>query len=292
MAGAADVHSRKSARWFFDLLIRRVPDQFSACTSNVRHELFHAIQWAYDQLLRDYADGSTRARSVWTIEGTATAASRSSATMLRDLDAIFPVHTVTDDLTDSRDNREYSAQDFWVYYGLRTATSIAYLRAVFEKGGTPEHVDAAIALADAYWTWVKNQAFEKVYTLDGTLTNGRCTFESAAFGTLFNLPLRFATTDHAQGTLDPLSSVMVEVTIDASVEVGFIHAENDADSDDLRYKVYRNPSTADCDTTEHDGPRAISVIQPGQKYYVLLSNVSTSDRFNFVVQVSPGPLPE
>ena len=151
--------------------------------------------------------------------------------MLRDLDANVPVHTVTDDLTDIRDKRDNSAQDFWVYYGLRTATSIAYLRAVFEKGGTPEHVDAAIALADSYWTWVKNQAFEKVYTLDGTLTNGPCTFESAAFGTLFNLPLRFATTDHAQGTLGPLSSMMVEVTIDASVEVGFIHAENDADSD-------------------------------------------------------------
>lgn len=202
----------------------------------------------------------------------------------------FPVHLVTDSLTDRSERKEYSAQDFWVYTGLRSAIPISYLRPIFERGGTPEHVDAARPLADAYWQWAKNQAFEKVYTLDGTLKSGPCTPETAAFATPFTL--RYDNTDNTQGTLPPLTSEVVEVTIDTQLEVGTIHADNDGDSDDPRYKVYRDPAAPGCDTNEQDGARRVSVIQPDQKYFVLLSNVSMTDSYTFVVQVSQGVLPE
>ena len=127
-----------------------------------------------------------------------------------------------------------------MYYGLRNAIPISYLRPIFEHGGTPEHVDAARPLADDYWNWAKNQAFEKVHNLDGRLDNRAVYARDRGVRHAVHAAVRHYRQRAGHAAAADLGDRRGHHR--RAVEVGVIHAENDGDSDDLRYKVYADPA--------------------------------------------------
>lgn len=243
----------------------------------VRHELFHAIQFAYDQLASDgFLD---RSHSSWTIEGTATVAAYSSATFQRD--ARRSPRSIVPTLTDSSDLNDYRSQDFWIHTGEGLGASLAYLQPIFEQGGTPEHVNAALALAGPYWGWVKNQAFE------GTLSTPACEIDRAVIGEPIMMTYGPGKPDFVQGTLEPLSAAVVEITFEERQEGDItILAENDRNGADLSYKVYWNRESG-CEAIP-DGERIFATIPQNGKRHVVLSNTSLSEPFTFIVRVIGG----
>ncbi|MDX1600545.1 MAG: hypothetical protein R3191_03415, partial [Anaerolineales bacterium] len=94
-------------------------------TATLRHEYFHATQWAYDGVTND-PDWSG-----WVIEGTATASEFSLNTM--DRDDGRSLHTIDRPLRSDAGFFEYRAQDFWVYLGDRFGEDLGYLEALFER---------------------------------------------------------------------------------------------------------------------------------------------------------------
>jgi hypothetical protein len=139
-----------------------------------RHELFHAIQYAYPKVpKKEPAD-----RDKWVIEGTADAAAgwngamnRSVGRWLRRVDVSF---------FDAADDLEYQAQDFWVHMftsrspyaplGEKRQLPLGDLSSFFERGGTTASVVDRLqypasltygSLAAEYWAWTKNQVVEK-----------------------------------------------------------------------------------------------------------------------------------
>jgi hypothetical protein len=245
----------------------------------VRHELFHAIQSAYGGMFWDNVHPGRHKLSAWTAEGTATAAENSSATMQRDTSD--PPRSIIPTVTDTSGPNEYWIEDFWVYTGQELGASLAYLQPIFEQGGTPEHVNAALTLDSAYWRWIKHQTFE------GTLQTAACEIDRTVIGTPIDLNYAPGKPDFVQGTLEPLSSVVVEITF-AERQEGTIRivADNDADSDDLKYKVYWNKESG-CENIP-DGERSFETIPKNGKRHVVLSNTNLDEPFTFIVQVIGG----
>lgn len=241
----------------------------------VRHELFHAIQYAYPAMARD----SRKEQYDWVGEGTAAAAEESSATLARSPD--FEHRQISVSLTDESDDNEYRTQDFWVYTGRSLGESLAYLQPIFEQGGTPEHVNNALTLDSAYWNWIKNQLIEKQIPLDGPVLASTCQMEFGLIGP--SIVTRFPETRSVQGTLAPLTSILVEVTFDHPMAVAAFMADNDGDSNDLRYKVYVE-GEAGCEAVP-DGQRVFRPVPQFAERFVLVSNVSIDTPFTFVVQI-------
>jgi hypothetical protein len=252
-------------------------------TETVRHEFFHAIQYAYPNLALDWDAPNVD----WLIEGTATAAERSSSPLKRRIAETR--HPITVMLTDF-ENR-YRAQDFWVYTFLTRRQSIAYLRPIFEAGGTPEKIYSALALGDAYWAWIKNQAFEKTeraidYEEDGNdgFQYPTCVLEHS----LVDPPLGmyYPTERQIKGRLTPLTSAVVAITFEQPAQGVSVWAQTKYMSSDLRYKVYDQEGQANC-AGVRDGERTLFINTPAVRY-VVVSNVSATDTLDFVVGVSGG----
>lgn len=256
------------------------PGNVDAVRSIVRHELFHAIQASYPQVAADYLGPKRYPKTLWLMEGTAAAAERSSYIMLRSND--FGLHSVTSPLTNTLNVEEYSAQDFWVYTGLELGESIAYLQPIFDQGATPLHVDRALTLKNAYWSWAKNHALEHHERLDGALDAAACALETKVVPTTINMsyPAKRST----QGSLEPLASAVVKITFTSGRGFVSIMADNDGNSDDLVYKVYK-ADEAGCEAVP-DGQRTLSNVKANDVYYVLLSNISIDTDFRFVVQIN------
>lgn len=123
----------------------------------VYHEYFHATQWAYQ--------GFRRKHQGWSVEGMARASENSAQSMKRgpggwhDLDVAL-----------SKGSQKYRAQDFWVFIGQEMNRGLDYLIPFLKQGANAETVDKVLqntygnaypsGLSSAYWTWIKNQAFE------------------------------------------------------------------------------------------------------------------------------------
>lgn len=164
------------------------PDPFLAY-----HELFHAIQFAYPAL-RDNGlgrDPEVRLELHRTMEAAAVAAEGSLDGLTRSNQQVIgraPLN-VTQTLWRSPTPFEmatefdYAAQDFLVYLGKVIAPAdpqLDFMIPWFEQGGLESDLDTVLredldptfnSLGDAYWQWVKNQAFEKQIIL-GTDWNG------------------------------------------------------------------------------------------------------------------------
>lgn len=149
----------------------------------IRHELFHAIQYAYSETKSLVLWGLTR--HDWFIEGTATAAEFSyiddgpgDASMFRSQH--YPAYPIYESLrSDIRTDQsilgietlKYAAQDFWVYVGRSAGLDMNYLIPILEHGPTLNNISAYLptdvgALGQAYWSWIKNATFERVIETD------------------------------------------------------------------------------------------------------------------------------
>ena len=167
-------------------------------SSVARHELFHAVQYAYPKV--------GQGRNDWVTEGTAAAAVASDTEMhrtslpvdyeLRKVDV--PLAAPTDRSGESFDT--YQAQDFWVYLlhsGDRNA-NLGALDSFFKLGATTRSVADRLAnndhslllfrsLGEEYWAWVKNQVMEKTVPLESLPSPGdslanSCQLEHALLG--------------------------------------------------------------------------------------------------------------
>ena len=245
----------------------------------VRHELFHAIQASYPKLFEDMT-GNDRERADWTLEGTAAAAELSSSSMRVSSD--FPAHTISDSLVDTADVHEYSAQDFWVYTGEELGANLSYLRTIFEAGGTPENVATVLNLGDAYWSWAKNQAFEKERRVHPAIRLPACVIEPTLTGT--HSIESWPGTVRSTGSLPPLTSAVIEINFTDTMEIGNLSATSSGGDDVVRYKLYSGGTNPDC-ATDPEGERQLGLILRNSKRYVLVSNTSPSDTHTYTVIV-------
>jgi len=248
----------------------------------LRHEYFHATQYAYTRVLADPQDGSIE----WATEGQATAAQSSNNAMSREL--TWNKHAVDDSLLNSDLYVRYQAQDFWVYLGARLNRGLDYLAALLEEGLTPAEVDGYLRrqlknpevpdLATAYWEWAKNQVYEKTIGLGGTPA-ARCAFDgdvATAFFIVFdpNFPA-----PPRQFHVQPLSSVVVRVDFnDPTSYTGLIEASSSSPS--LKVKIYRRGGV-DCPGEVEAKDREVEVRQgTAQTFFVLMSNTDHSGRID------------
>jgi hypothetical protein len=147
------------------------PDQPDPVTAH--HELFHAIQHAYWGISDNWHLWELRR----TIESGAVAAEMSLTGLTRSSD--WDPYPVTHPLWSSVNvsGWDYRAQDFLVYLCKKApypwtepqqGGGLAWLNTWYLCGGLEEDLDYLIeydhtlnSLGEAYWEWVKNQAFEK-----------------------------------------------------------------------------------------------------------------------------------
>lgn len=249
----------------------------------VRHELFHAVQASYTPVAEDRNKQALK-ETDWLVEGTATAAERSGDTMLRSPRATL--RRATDPLLSNDDLLAYQAQDLWVFTGLDGSQgdqTLAYLKPIFEQGATPQHVDAAMSLDEAYWVWAKNQVFEHEQAMDGAFGVGPCEFDPHTYdGTQVRI-LDYPAAYRLEGTLPPLTTAIVMIRSAVAREIMPVGASNSTNPLDLRYKVVQigEENCRDVD----DGARILRNIAAGGERYVLVANVSYTQAFEYVVEV-------
>jgi hypothetical protein len=161
------------------------PGESTPSEYTTRHEFFHSLQVAYENTVKNYWERETATEI---LQGTATAAEASLRELTRSSDPANPPFNVDIPLfsntlgdstrPDEPDDLDYSyldymTQDFFVYLGRRLDPEdpqINYLVPLFEKGGTLEDINQVLqeydkeaikSLGESYWSWVKNQSFEK-----------------------------------------------------------------------------------------------------------------------------------
>jgi hypothetical protein len=256
--------------------------------TTVRHELFHAIQNAYDSF---YRDGSFQ--EDWLMEGTAVSAAVSTAdTTVRDA-VKYPLRrtdvTLTQEKAKGMSLYPYQAQDFWVHLfnsalnGKPRNHTLGYLADFFTQGA--ETVDVATVmlasperyapLGEEYWAWVKNQTIEKSVRFVGM--RRACRLEPNLIGepgqAIMTLEYSPTSTTVKVDFQRPLESKLVKIKFREGVaEAAKIMVENVEDSDvDLAYKVYLQKDTEGCQHVK-DGMRELLQLETGVTVFVLLAN--------------------
>jgi len=272
----------------------------------IRHELFHAIQFAYP-----YARTSSFDR--WVVEGTAAVAEHSQNTMVRDLDwglrAVDPSLLLTlsgqtaDSINIDKRYLEYQTQDFWAFQGLDAGKGLDYLQPLFEAG--LETADVIDVLGDgdymeAYWLWASNQVMEKSIDLDGALQNP-CNYVPGVVEVLpwFNHDWRDIKKREYIVHVEPLSTAVVKMKMDGAYDAGFVWiALNDLGQDPdatkaLRYKIYVDGENNCAGIPE--GPRLFPQSDGGmttaEDYYVVISNIDDDAGYDYKIRLELTPIP-
>lgn len=158
--------------------------------ATLRHELFHAFQFAFGVVFNTDRNTHKDIRSF--IEGQATAATFSnSASLSRESTWEWYDHFLNPLGDGGRDDYAYRAQDFWVYLGQRLGRGLDLFLPFLRRGPLPEQVDTAFRLdirdpgipdlGSAFFAWGRNQMMEADVLLPGsgygpysTLLGGRC----------------------------------------------------------------------------------------------------------------------
>jgi hypothetical protein len=247
----------------------------------LRHELFHATQFAYRPFYKSVP------QKHWLREGTASAASRSGAHPLQRFGG-WNVRAVDVSLELSSSLFAYEAQDFWVFFGRHIQEGLSMLIPIFQAGAQTADVNDNLqspTLAQAYWLWAKNQVFEKNDDL-GVLGNP-CEYNPQAVKAPY--VYKIATVeDTASGILTPLTSALVEVDSDFATIVLDAHAPWPSPApighpldDDVHFKIYQEGDDK-CEALPEDTKRQLDDAD-SKKIYVLVTNTSLTKVKNFGV---------
>jgi FG-GAP repeat len=252
----------------------------------VRHELFHAVQYAYPAV-------RAGARDDWVIEGTAEAATRSDVVMRRSptegwfrewrLVNVELTHERGDEGT-SESLYPYETQDFWVYLfqANQRNLNLGELASFFGRGATTGSVADRMEnpptlmfypLGLEYWDWVKNQVIEKRVTFEDTLLNP-CQIERDTSGYSNLTPAAIswpALPHHVYGSLENLQSAVVKIAFTERMPFGTILAEKGGNGEGLKYKVYVEGEEQCRDMA--DGELTVRNLPKGSIVYVVLSNI-------------------
>ncbi len=283
-------------------LPRSAANDMTGRAQTVYHEVFHSIQYHYNA-----ATASGFQRNVYwpLIEGGANTAERSRAVMERngsnvphpvDVPLSRPFGTGLDP-----DDHDYHAQDFWVFVGLDRGVGIDYFQTLLSgptltttavDQGFRQRFGDAYGLSEAYWAWVKNQAFEAGVTGGGLLLNDPCVLdtsmlvnESTGLGGGVSLPT--VTFNPAVGIsgyqnlvtedLQPLTARVYQIDLQTYGPSYFVDIGVTIDNPDIRVKFYEDypgPTTACHATPDGKSYRAaIDGDEPIRTLYMLVANV-------------------
>jgi hypothetical protein len=265
-----------------------------ALRGDARHELFHAVQFAYPKVdLGPWDD--------WVVEGTAEAAVSSDTEMHRTSIQGFDRELREVDVPLGNQLRDdppgagytYEAQDFWVYLlhsGDRNA-HLGTLASFFQLGASTGSVadrlgsnDQSLllfrSLGEEYWAWVKNQVMEKTVPLESLPSPGNklanpCQLERALLGRTETSPadISWPASNEAVVSLLHLQAKLVKIEVTESSGFVTVLAESGGGPGGLAYKVYLK-GEADCanPAVVPEGSRTFSSLPKGAVIYVVLAD--------------------
>jgi hypothetical protein len=265
-----------------------------ALSGAARHELFHAVQFAYPKVyLGPWND--------WVTEGTAEAAVSSDTEMhrtsiqgfdreLREVDVPLG-NQLTDDPPGA--GYTYEAQDFWVYLlhsGDRNA-NLGTLASFFELGSSTGSVAERLAsnnnslllfrsLGDEYWAWVKNQVMEKTVPLaslppPGNSLANPCQMEQALLGRTATsaADISWPASNEAVVSLLHLEAKLVKIEVAEATSFVTVLAENGGGPGGLAYKVYLKDEAGCANpAVVPEGARTFDSLPKGAVVYVVLAD--------------------
>lgn len=262
--------------------------------TRVRHEYVHATQYGYAPSFDSDAEWL---RSRWVIEGQAVLLESSYGAVVR---ASGPRRAVDDPLERSRwtgstlgpfPSSEYHAQDFWLYLANRFGhTTAAFLEPFMTEGMRTVDIDQALrqaypsdfgagglagGLSLAYWSWVKDQVFQRAVA-SGT-RGPTCTFAgSTARETMLaydpSAPPSSTTVD-----LPPLTSHVYRIDLAAAGTTPYaarlvVESSSAAVRSTFFPQVPSSPTG--CFGQPDASDREVAVDGDARTHYVLVSNTS------------------
>lgn len=254
----------------------------------IRHELFHAIQWAYPAF-RSNSDWT----QTWVREGTAEAAAASINAP--HTTGFFGDRTIRTTLLDtSGDELSYEGEQFWFYFLDEYMQPFGYLDTVFEGGAEPAEVDATIGnLGMVYWDWAMNHAHEHHNLTDGAFTAADAC--KTVNSTVTPSPLVPSIITHltnnyeVRGWLQPLDTEVVKFEIQTIFggRSAIISVEDGSGQNFANYKVYDSRSDGANGTCEgvQEGERRIDDLRVGQEFTVVVGNADFTAGTNYTVKV-------
>lgn len=262
------------------------------------HEYFHTTEYAYPEFLNDYKNGHKDEN--WLVEGMAMSAEESyfvSPMKRSNNENWIQLHKVDISMKSEAGLDEYFAQDFWVFAGQYLGYGLPYLEDTLMAGG--EAVEVASVLGDSerlnlYWEWAKNQAMEKTFNFDGILGTP-CQIENQVINTPEIFQFDFFNKISHDVVLGPLNSLAVEIKWDfpydlaAGIVFPYDPSQQPAAGEALEYKFYKN-GEGGCQGIP-EGPRNYENVDPGEKYYVLISNTDVKKTFLYRVFFEVAPIP-
>jgi len=269
-----------------------------ALRGGIRHELFHAVQWAYPKISQGSSDD-------WVVEGTATAAVAFDTEMhrtsvfnypLREVDGPMESGLIDSDTWTKESFYPYETQDFWVYLllsGGRNA-NLGTLDSFFKLGATTSSVANRLAndnnslllfrsLGEEYWSWVKNQVMEKTVPLESIPPPGNslaspCQLEYALLGKQETdaADISWPASHEAVVGLMHLQAKLVKIELTEPASFLTVSAENAGAPGGLSYKVYLKGET-DCanPAVVPENSRRFNSLPKGAVIYVVLANVES-----------------
>ena len=270
----------------------------------IRHEYFHATQYGYDP---SFATNASWLASRWSIEGQAVlsensipALSRDGGTPLRSVDRTLFRSKWNGNSWNPGPGSEYRAQDFWAYLGVRAGADLSFLVPFVEEGQRSDQIDTVLerdyasdypdGLEDAYWDWVRNQAFEKQVDIGGGVLGATCDFQTAV-ATAVDVIADASGSASTPFNLTPFTTEVVrfEVTNDAAIALDF-ELNVPRSSSELRIKFFdpADAGTSDCWSDPELSQETVRVpAGTTVERYALVANVDTLISQTVVASATP-----
>jgi hypothetical protein len=195
----------------------------------------------------------------------------------------------------------YTPQDFWVYFGLKHGVGLDYLIALFNHGSTTEAANQFFtdvyksSLGAEYWSWLKNQAMEKVVEIAGGM-GAKCTISSS--GSVLEVPLgdvpqlQYGPDSPPSlftASVQSLTGRLIKITVDPGVGPTVISVSPLG----LAYKTYvdGDPECATADDQHPEQDRTFASIAAGSVLYLLVANKEYDPKSNITYTVNIAPPP-
>jgi len=266
-----------------------------------RHEFFHALQYGYAAHLDNRSSISNAVA-----EGTARAAETSQVSLQRSPRSERRIDSRLF-TTGGATGADYLAQDFWIYLGYRFGMGLDYLQPILAAGATTPEVDTVLrthagypenlTLAEAYWAWAKNQAFEKTVDIGNGVLGDTCTLNADVVTPIDVTYEVDALPAPVTATLAPTSSMLVEIAFAAATGGGYdaaLEVQTSRPADTLG-KLYTDASGTNACANDPEGRLHTVSVEGATTRYLLVSNTSTSASADVTVNfggfeiVSPAP---
>ncbi len=258
----------------------------------IRHELFHAIQYAYPTIAQD-----PDWHQEWVMEGTAEMAGASvnaphttgAFGRRKVTDSLHQVYPVDSGVI------AYAGEEFWFYFLDEYSQPFSYLETIFVGGIELADVDATVGnLGMLYWDWIKNQAHEHYNLTDGAFTAGdacKTVGVTADPNPLVPTTIVATTNEYTRDVfLLKVDSAIVKFKIQ-SVYGGrsaIITVEDAAGQTAPNFKVYDSRSDGADGSCQNvaEGERRIDNLRNGQEFTVVIANTSLTTGKGYTAKVT------